>query len=604
MAELFVFTLLATIVAIYGVLPRYRQLRVGYSLGNKRSIAVLSFFGLIIIAGYVGGLVLQHNDRTSLGTLDTGYFLVEFTPLMVELVQLVVVLAIVGVLLGVFVRNTVRIRNESLLLSTMRDLDNKEEYGTLVDLIRDNYVPLIDHPEKPTVPGNEPLAEFIAAFDVVDEEDVEEEDDPGLAIQFVEEVEERAPERWIERAREKASLKRRQLRYRVELLRYRLEETAEDANGYTERLLLDPEFGTEHPVLDPDLGIDIISDDSLDGFRRRDFVHQYLTTLLRTENSLLYRDISHNMSKDGLYRYRIDSENRLLHALLSDCSRVEELDAYKPIGDTAQDIIREQGSKDYDKYNARQLTTSDRSEDYIFADPLFVAITYFDIMVSESFFQRMEWHMWLYYYDSITRLICKNYEITEESDPSAEWPNDYSRILYEMMSNMRDWLMAMETMVLEDEYDVTKDSDEDQEEAGDEEDGGEDADEQYTDFIQLDSMDTHRGANIPKSTVICLFSCHKQILTTPEIPDQFKAYLTEQVFVTCIDLRKHDEGSLPWQYSELMLHCLKENLDDRRSGYVYHRALRDVYEDGVRHEVIAKAVTGESIVDELDDLVL
>lgn len=34
----------------------------------------------------------------------------------------------------------------------------------------------------------------------------------------------------------------------------------------------------------------------------------------------------------------------------------------------------------------------------------------------------------------------------------------------------------------------------------------------YKDFTRIDSIDTHRGANIPKPTIICLLSCHKRIL--------------------------------------------------------------------------------------------
>lgn len=243
---------------------------------------------------------------------------------------------------------------------------------------------------------------------------------------------------------------------------------------------------------------------------------------------------------------------------------------------------------------------SDNSEDYIFADPLFVAITYFDIMVTEAFHQKEEWHMWLYYYDSITRLICENYEITEESDLSKEWPNDYSRLLYEMMSNMQDWLMAMEEMVNKEDYDLTKEKPgSDDPEADDR-----DADDEYADFIRLDSIDTDRGANIPKSTAICLFSCHRRIIVAANIPNYFKESLTEQLFITCGDLRKHDEGSLLWQYSELMLHCLEENLNDRRVGTTYHRVLQNVYEGQVRNEVIVSSHSGGGVAEELDDLIL
>ncbi|MFC6784830.1 hypothetical protein [Halobaculum halobium] len=364
-----------------------------------------------------------------------------------------------GIFLGVFLSKSVRIRNEQMLLSTLRDLYNRGEYATLVEVLRDNYTPLIDHPKKPTPPSEQQWRDIditVTHTLIETEEEAEELDDSSPLIKYVEE--DNAEQTARERVRDSFELKRRQATYYLAALRYRLADSAEGASSYTETLLLDPEFGAKHPILDPGLGIDIILDTDLDGFRRRDVTHQYLTTLLREENSLLYQEISNNMSMDGIYRYRVDPDNRLLHALFSDCSRAEELDAYKPVGDTAKEMLRDQGTKDYDKYNAQRLTSVNRSKDYVFNDPLFIAISFFDIMVREAFYQRIDWHMWLYYYESMTRLMCENYENTEETDPDSEWPNDYSRLMYEMISNMGDLLRIMEQLVKNDEYDV-KDED-------------------------------------------------------------------------------------------------------------------------------------------------
>ncbi|MFC6793465.1 hypothetical protein ACFQFH_02890 [Halobaculum halobium] len=328
-----------------------------------------------------------------------------------------------------------------------------------MEVLRDNYTPLIDHPKKPTPPSEQQWRDIditVTHTLIETEEEAEELDDSSPLIKYVEE--DNAEQTARERVRDSFELKRRQATYYLAALRYRLADSAEGASSYTETLLLDPEFGAKHPILDPGLGIDIILDTDLDGFRRRDVTHQYLTTLLREENSLLYQEISNNMSMDGIYRYRVDPDNRLLHALFSDCSRAEELDAYKPVGDTAKEMLRDQGTKDYDKYNAQRLTSVNRSKDYVFNDPLFIAISFFDIMVREAFYQRIDWHMWLYYYESMTRLMCENYENTEETDPDSEWPNDYSRLMYEMISNMGDLLRIMEQLVKNDEYDV-KDED-------------------------------------------------------------------------------------------------------------------------------------------------
>lgn len=587
MAELFIFTLFATIVAIYSVLPRYRQLRVTYTLWNKTFAALLTALGLTVLASYTGSIYLQNTDKTTLWSLNTPYTQspIEITALEIEFIQLAATITIMGIFLGVFLSKSVRIRNEQMLLSTLRDLYNRGEYATLVEVLRDNYTPLIDHPKKPTPPSEQQWRDIditVTHTLIETEEEAEELDDSSPLIEYVEE--DNAEQTARERVRDIFELKRRQATYYLAALRYRLADSAEDASSYTETLLLDPEFGAKHPILDPGLGIDIILDTDLDGLRRRDVTHQYLTTLLREENSLLYQEISNNMSMAGIYRYRVDPDNRLLHALFSDCSRAEELDAYKPVGDTAKEMLRDQGTKDYDKYNAQRLTSVNRSEDYVFNDPLFIAISFFDIMVREAFYQRIDWHMWLYYYESMTRLMCENYENTEETDPDSEWPNDYSRFMYEMISNMGDLLRIMERLVKNDEYDV-KDEDGD-----------------FEEFIALESYRRDRGGTIPKSAVEIMLSCHQEILTTEEIPHQFKKYITEILFTRCSDLREYEEGSLPWKYSEFMLRRL-EAMIEGRSGPQYHRELELVYNDGVRHEIVAKGATGGWIVDELDELI-
>ena len=71
---------------------------------------------------------------------------------------------------------SVRIRNEQFLLNTLRELYNRGEYGALVDVISDNSrLPLINHPEEPTAPGNESWAKILSSVDMAGEEVTQEE---------------------------------------------------------------------------------------------------------------------------------------------------------------------------------------------------------------------------------------------------------------------------------------------------------------------------------------------------------------------------------------------------------------------------------------------
>ena len=604
MAELFIFTIFATTIAIYSVLPRNRQLRIGYSLYKRGILALTGVLLLLTVATYIASLYLQNREVESLGSYPTPYMVVNLDPLAISLIQLVSVGAIFTMFVTTIMKSNVRIRNEEYLLSTLRGLYNQSEFATLVEVIDDNYEPLIDHPTKPRPPSaseNTSIAKILSEVDdpLPDAEVHETEGADGFTAGARDWLKNHLPEEWVERFREPYERTTKQLNYRWRLLRYHLQETAEEASDYTETLLLDPEFRQEHPLINPYLGIKIISDQGIN-FPREEFTEGYLSSMVRAENSLLYRNVADNMSLDGMYRYYIDPDNQLIHALFSDCKVAKDLNVYRPVGETTKTILREQAGKDYDKYNGRQFTDSEfiggsesESETHVFSDPLYVAIMFFDIMIRESFSQEMKWHMWLYYYESFTQQICDNYELTDEADRTAEWPNDYSRLLYEMTRNMRNWLNLLEQMVLEDNGELKTVND--------------DGEEVYKDFIQVDKddIDSDRATgNLPKASVICLISCLKSIVLADEIPMQFKEYITEQIFITGVELSQHEDDSLPDRYSQLMLANLRANIEDRRQGVAFQSELRRVYRGGVRHEVGVQAMTGGGIQDELDDIIL
>lgn len=597
MAELLVFTFLASIVAVYSILPRHRQLRVRYNLWTKPRFAIIIVAFLVIIGLYLLSVYLGSLEEASM-RIASGIGSVVITPLLVEFIQLFTALGVFGLFMGVFLKSSVRVKNEENMVSILRDLNNRGDYSTLVNLIQNHYRPLVDHPEEPQ--RQESLAE------VFKRELREEYEEPDS---FREKV-----VQWFKD------------QYYVQLVSYWLMDTAEQASSYTEILFLDPEFSAQYPVIDPGLGVKLIRDESLEGFPRRKAVHRYLRTLVNKENSLLYQDLQNNTSTKGTYRYKIEEENRLIHALLSDIDRVEELDIYKPIGEAVRDIIVDQRRKEFDEYNDQRLTDTRISDNYIFRDPVFIGIQFFDVMVKEAFHQKVSWHVWLSYYETFTREICRNYKKTEYCDPDAPVPNDYSRFLNEMVGNMCDWMRMMQAEVVsqtseEDDSDgeiCVGDGDEtpkarisrsdesssELDEVTDEEEMTEMAGEEgYEDYLTIRGSPTGRNrACIPKMTGIILVSCNEEILTTDKIPYQFKQDITERIFLTGVELRSHGEGTLPWEYSELMLENLEDRLTDRRTNPRYEDKLREVYED-IRDEVFISEDVGVDFVDRLDELI-
>lgn len=255
---------------------------------------------------------------------------------------------------------------------------------------------------------------------------------------------------------------------------------------------------------------------------------------------------------------------------------------------------------------------------------MFIGIQFFDVMVKEAFHQRVSWHVWLSYYETFTQEICRNYEITEYSDPDASVPNDYSRLLNEMVGNMCDWMRMMqaeavsrtsdteacdvplhvpeETATSDARPPTDKDKSSEPSETASIEDETGDTDG-FEKYLTIRGSPTGRdSASIPKMTGIILVSCNEEILTTSEIPDRFKRDITEIIFLTGVELRNHEEGMLPWEYSELLLANLEERLTGRRANPQYAEQLQDVYAD-IRDEIFIKEDVGVDFVDRLDELI-
>lgn len=491
MSEILIFTILATIAAVYSVLPKHRQLRLGYSVSTKHRITVASLaFGILLL--YVSSLYFDYITEQAtipkIGTLEASTLMFS-----VEVLQLVLAILIVGLFLAVFFRDPPTIRNDRSLREQMQQLMNDTQYTTLTSVIEDNYDSLIK----------------------------ESANSEGSVAQ------------------------------------------------YTETVLLDAEFSEYYALNAPQLGVQLITDDSLNEFARVDAVDLFLRAVIQQKSSILYREIQNNKHQSDTNRYEIPETNQLLYALLNDCDVAHQLRAYQPIGDTILHILEEQGRKDRDKYNYRRKSFSvGNNSGEVFRDPIFIAIRFFDIMVSESIYQGMQTHMWLYYYTHFTDQICENYQITDHSNPNAEFANDYSYLLYEMFSNLEDWIRL--------------------------------SNRSYGNItMNIQNADaTVENGDILKSSTRCLVQCHKRILTTNEIPTRFKRERTEWLFKTYFKLAA-SQNSEAQKYGEALIAYMKQELMAYgNSPSPYRSELQTVF-SSIEHELRIKEPMNLTLVNDI-----
>lgn len=314
----------------------------------------------------------------------------------------------------------------------------------------------------------------------------------------------------------------------------------ENFSNKIKRELLDRQFITYIANFKPYFGLRIIIDTELDFFIH-EFADLYFEALLRNKDSALYREIENNQNLSRLHRYSIPESNRIIYSFFSNISLAKDLEVYRPIGEGVIDILNKQQRKERDVYNEYQ-------EGYIgerqtFDNPIFIGIRFFDIMIMESIYQKVDWHMWLYYYSHFVDKICKNYRINEYSQPETEFPSTYSYLLYEITSNLRHWIE-----LIEDDTAKIKQ--------------------------KLQHVDcSHENNNILKSSIICLVQCSHHILDTDAIPPRFKEYLTYIMFNLYFKLALSTK-KIAREYGKVIACCISYGIQNYGKGdSVYRRLL-------------------------------
>jgi hypothetical protein len=172
-----------------------------------------------------------------------------------------------------------------------------------------------------------------------------------------------------------------------------------------------------------------------------------------------------------------------------------------------------------------------------------------NLLIARSIEENQDWHMNLSEFMTITRLICDNYEITSASDPDAEWPTDYAFFLYTLFETMIDWIR-----VVEHEYENKPD---------------------YS--IDLNTVDSQWTGSIAKSAVVCLFNCHQSVMTTDNISDEYKDYISMMIFRQWLSLREYDITTLPYWYGKQMEYCLKNNIGKTSKQKKYLAEIQQVF---------------------------
>lgn len=256
----------------------------------------------------------------------------------------------------------------------------------------------------------------------------------------------------------------------------------------------------------PYLGITILKNWKAK-FERGKFLDLYVSSLMANKASILYAELA-NSEAQHHHRYLIPENNRLLHYLFGDIKVAKDLGVYRPIGEfVMRELAELRRAPDQDPYNT---ATGDFSETEGRNSSVYTAIHLFDIMILETLFQGLEWHMWLYYLRSMVDAMVKNYKPRgDDVDAESEWPIKYSWLISRVFRTLEDWIESVEYVPLDQANAVLK-------------------------YTRADLQ----NSNIPMSSILALGHCVATVVMSDQIEDKFKESQVGMVFGLYFRLRE------------------------------------------------------------------
>ncbi|MCK9544121.1 MAG: hypothetical protein M0R03_19050 [Novosphingobium sp.] len=237
-----------------------------------------------------------------------------------------------------------------------------------------------------------------------------------------------------------------------------------------------------------------------------DFSDRFLEWMIEHPASALYEEIQGNQNLIGV-AFEIPSKNSILSALFQDSDVAQQLDAYRPVAESA--LARLNPANDPGYCGSLNLPHDVHwNERGRWRDTTFVTIQFFDIMVRSATSQNVPWHMWLYYMPHFIKSLEGLYDDKGDGvNADAEWPTRAAALIYEIISTLREWI-RLATRVDENSVHRTPEND------------------------RVD----HENGNIPKSAAIALGMSMKTLILSDRISDGFKEYILEIAVRTVSDL--------------------------------------------------------------------
>lgn len=238
-----------------------------------------------------------------------------------------------------------------------------------------------------------------------------------------------------------------------------------------------------------------------------DFADQILRTLAENTDSPLFTEVYENQNT-AYIGYAFPEHNTYLSFLFGDARQAERLGTWQPVMEAALAQLADGKGGAYQAYlngPADRFYDEER-----WRDRTFIAIRYLDLMVSAAIQQGIKWHMWLFYAPHLTKSLLGLYvDPRKDEEVFEEWPTRNAYLLSSIFGALTDWIGAIERLPAGSSH-----------------------------LVLESNRASHANGNIPKSAIIALGDCFRQVLLADALSDRFKRNLSEVVF-RCIAKLPH-----------------------------------------------------------------
>jgi hypothetical protein len=282
------------------------------------------------------------------------------------------------------------------------------------------------------------------------------------------------------------------------------------------------------------------------------FLERYMRAVMTLRDSVFYRELGDNQNMDG-NRYRIAPTNRLLKFFLADSKVATEHSIYKPVGDFALALLDDLSwDPQVDPYN-RALRNFE--QDSRRGDPIHATKHFFEIMVLEALHQDDDWHMWLYYFASMVEKMARNSRIIDPlSSPTQEFPNQYCFLIYEVVTALRDFIMAADDLPSNENLKMRFGPSE------------------------------HENNNIAKSSIFCLSTCMRAVLLADNLGQRFQNYIAEIILRIYFELMRSENLK---DYASVIAYKLKTAANFSQHEDLYLERLEVVLSENAHEFMIS-----------------